>query len=82
MTLLKMSIALMFVSALLQSNRANATVFTGSIVANVAVHADEINSLLQALVSLTTIGVGITTMIVARYNYKKMKNLVRWFRLR
>lgn len=73
MNLTKISLAMIFISAMLESNRANATVFSGSVMASIAVHAEGINDILQMLVSLTTIAVGVTTIIVARYNFIKMK---------
>lgn len=72
-TMMRVSLFMLFLGALFESNKANATVFSGSVVAAIAVHAEGINEILQMFVSLITIAVGITTIIVARYNFIKMK---------
>lgn len=70
---MKDSLPIALISTAMEHNKANTTVFTGGAITSTSLPLDEISAGLGILVQLVTIGVGITTIIVARYNFKKLK---------
>jgi len=70
------SLPVALISTAMEHNKANTTgaaiTLTGAI-SSTSLPLDEIQAGLGIIVQLVTIGVGITTMIVARYNFKKLK---------
>ena len=70
--MIKDSLPVALISTAMEHNKANTTVFTGSAIST-TLPLDEITMGLGIIVQLVTIGVGITTIIVARHNFKRMK---------
>lgn len=64
--------ALMLVKTAFEHNKANATVLAGGLTASTLPLA-EIDAYLSIGVKIITIAAGIPTIIVAWYNFKKMK---------
>ena len=72
-TATKISLFFVFIFSCINSTRAYSAVTAGSIASYITIAAEVLNPILQMFVSLSTIAVGITTIIVARNGFKKLK---------